>query len=304
LEPAPATELPRAMENRHAWRYLRTFSLAAFAIYCISAMSGEPGGPLAMREPERICAVSDERVDIIGLEECQANPDTKIEGGNIRLVKEGIEMEPELSYCVPKSLHFIWLGKMLPEKYQKNIHTFRKHNPDYQINLWTELISDELRKNLSTVDIHDINSILDEFVVKPLYDKEENVGGRSDILRYEVIYRNGGVYFDTDSVCVKPFKDVLTHSFVSHVEGWKNICNGVFGFPKGSKFLEYVFRALEWNINDDENLGVPWKTGPAFLSGAYINYNDTLINMINQKYLVNAETNNSLVYQTMDAAWM
>jgi len=48
---------------------------------------------------------------------------------------------------------------------------------------------------------------------------------------------------------VKPFRDVLTHSFVSHVEGWKNICNGVFGFPKGSKFLEYVFRALEWNMN-------------------------------------------------------
>jgi len=57
-------------------------------------------------------------------------------------------------------------------------------------------------------------------------------------------------------------------------------------------------------MNDDENLGVPWKTGPPFFSGAYINYNDTLINMINQKYLVTAGNNVSLVYQTMDAAWM
>ena len=29
-------------------------------------------------------------------------------------------------------------------------------------------------------------SSLEEYVVKPLYDREENVGGRSDILRYEV----------------------------------------------------------------------------------------------------------------------
>jgi len=249
------------------------------------------------------CQVQDDRVEILDLPRVMADPETRIEGGFVTVIKEGLFMEPEITYCVPKKLHFIWLGSVLPEKYQKNILTFRKLNPDYQINLWTELISDELRANLTTIEIHDIIRAMEDFVVKPIYDKEENFGARSDILRYEIIYRNGGVYFDTDSVCVKPFNDVLTHSFVAHVDWWKNICNGVFGLPKGSKFLEYVFRALEWNYNTDPKMNIPGKTGPGMLSGSFLNYNDTAINMIHQKYLVNSLTNDSLVYQTLDGSW-
>jgi len=249
--------------------------------------------------------VSDDRVEIINLSISQANESLRIEGGNIQEVKEGIEMEKERLYCVPKKLHFIWLGKLIPEKYQQNILSFRKYNPEYEINLWTETISDELRKNLSSITVRDVISEMSDYMTKALIDSEPNVGGKSDILRYEIVYRNGGVYLDTDSISVQPFKDVLTRSFVANIgDPWKNIQNSVFGFPKGSKFLEYVFRALVWNIEEGgEDLGVPWKTGPAFFSGAFVNYNDSNINMIDQKYLVQDKTEFSLSYQTMDATW-
>ena len=54
----------------------------------------------------------------------------------------------------------------------------------------------------------------------------------------QVIYQFGGIYVDTDSVCLKKFPEILQHSFVTHVlEPYYNVCNGAFGFPKHSGFL-------------------------------------------------------------------
>ena len=54
----------------------------------------------------------------------------------------------------------------------------------------------------------------------------------------EVVYQFGGIYLDTDSVCLEKFPEILQHSFVSHVlGGYNNVCNGVFGLPKHSGFL-------------------------------------------------------------------
>ncbi|XP_023335541.1 uncharacterized protein LOC111706843 [Eurytemora carolleeae] len=143
-----------------------------------------------------------------------------------------------------------------------------------------------------------------DYSLKDLFDQEENIGGKSDILRYEIVYRNGGVYFDTDSISLKPFFSLLTNSFVSqNYDGWNNIQNSVFGFPKGSKYLEYVMKALRWNIKQNNPNGVPSRTGPAFFSGAFVKYNDANIHMIHQKYLALPLSNTSISYQTYDATW-
>ena len=54
----------------------------------------------------------------------------------------------------------------------------------------------------------------------------------------QVVYQFGGMYLDTDSVCQEKFPNVLQHSFVAYVfEDYNNISNGIFGFPKKSRFL-------------------------------------------------------------------
>ena len=61
----------------------------------------------------------------------------------------------------------------------------------------------------------------------------EDVGGMTDILRYEIVYQFGGIYADTDSVCSRPFTREFLTSYVSHEPwGYKNICAGNFAFPK------------------------------------------------------------------------
>ncbi|XP_023341973.1 inositol phosphoceramide mannosyltransferase 3 [Eurytemora carolleeae] len=247
----------------------------------------------------------DPRVELTNLSITQKDPKTTIGGRNTQAITVDLPIEPETSYTVPKKLHFIWMGKHIPEKYQKNILTFVKVNPDYQVHLWTQIITNDLRKNLTGVNLEDIDREIKDYSVKDLLNQEENIGGKSDILRYEIVYRNGGVYFDTDSISLKPFFSLLTYSFVSqNYDGWNNIQNSVFGFPKGSKFLEFVMKALRWNIKKNNPNSVPWRTGPAFFSGAFVKYNDTNIHMIHQKYLALPKSNTSISYQTYDATWI
>jgi len=246
---------------------------------------------------------TDDRITVLNLSHAQRNSETIIGGWAVKSVEETLERHPEKTYCVPKTIHFIWLGDEIPIKYQNNIITFTKVNPDYEIVLWTEIITEEVKRSLTKVSIRDIRKEMENYQTKPLFGRESNVGVISDILRYEIVYRNGGVYYDTDSISLKPLQDALTHSFVSNaLDPYHNICNSVFGFPKGSMFLEYVLRQLKVNINKSPNASPPGKSGPAFFSGAFVAYGDDNINMISQKDLL-FQSSTALTYQTMDASW-
>ena len=88
---------------------------------------------------------------------------------------------------IPKVVHQIWVGdKPLPDKYKKWQTTWQSI-PGWTYKLWT----DNEVENLTLTN-------------RTLYDKETNMGARSDILRLEILYREGGVYVDTDFECLKP----------------------------------------------------------------------------------------------------
>src|SRR5579862_4669334 len=39
---------------------------------------------------------------------------------------------------IPKSIHFIWVGKLLNSDGRNNIKNWKKTNPDYDVNLWID----------------------------------------------------------------------------------------------------------------------------------------------------------------------
>jgi len=242
------------------------------------------------------------------------SPDLEIEVSSIDVLREEMikgsnndhhfanKSSVEGSYTVPKTVHFIWTGKPIPQKYIKNIQTFAM-NKDYEIILWTD---ENTLNSLQTPDgfkVKDINSV--ELINTEAIKDEGNPGAKSDIYRLEIVYQFGGIYTDTDSVCLKRFPEILQHSFVSYVfGGWNNICNGVFGFPKHSAFLRFALDTLKrnWLRPGYKDRYIPVKTGPTFLTSMFVHNNDSNINMIHQDYLV-LKSDKSITYQTMDASW-
>ena len=73
---------------------------------------------------------------------------------------------------IPKIIHQIWLGSSLPEKYKRFQQSWKKYHPDWTYILWSEKEIEEFGlKN------------------KKIYDKTKNLGQKSDIARYEILYR-------------------------------------------------------------------------------------------------------------------
>lgn len=92
------------------------------------------------------------------------------------------------SHSIPKIIHQIWLGSDLPAVYKKWQKSWKKFHPDWEYMLWT----DESVKDLRLVN-------------ETIFHSTKNLGAKSDILRYELLARYGGLYVDTDFECLKSF---------------------------------------------------------------------------------------------------
>jgi hypothetical protein len=71
----------------------------------------------------------------------------------------------------------------------------------------------------------------------------EHPAHKADLVRLDLLLRDGGVYLDLDVLCVKPFAPLLRESFVLGQEGedgYEGVCNGVILAEPGAAF------AKEW----------------------------------------------------------
>ena len=223
-----------------------------------------------------------------------------------------IPIKPETNYIVPKILHFIWIGSPVSYIYVKNILTFVATNKDnYTYKLWV----DHYTPDIDGVLICDIRKEFlqdDQFINRNIYDIEPNWGAKADILRYEIIYREGGIFTDIDAISVKPFDIYFQRSFVSHIgEPYNDICNGIFGFPAGSNYLKYVINCLkEVRTYNYDYASLPTKlricllTGPILFRQCFEFYNDPNIQMISQQILTLSKDNpDAYTYHTYDSTW-
>ena len=60
---------------------------------------------------------------------------------------------PEVSYTVPRKIHFLWIQSPLPKKYFRNVLSYHRNNPEYQINLWLDQNTLENKLILESIKI-------------------------------------------------------------------------------------------------------------------------------------------------------
>lgn len=157
-------------------------------------------------------------------------------------------------YLIPKLIHFIWLGSPLPECSAILIETWRKFHPTWTIKVWTD-------------------SDIPEFQLqnKIAFDKARNYGEKSDIFRYEILYRYGGVYFDTDFECLKPFDDLHKSSefYTGTIGGtaeYHCLLNGLIGSRPGHPILKACIENIRVGNGDHDSARIFNDTGPHYFA--------------------------------------
>lgn len=93
-----------------------------------------------------------------------------------------------------RTIHYIWLGgKKKPAVVRKCIDSWKRHMPDWEIKEWNE-------SNLN-LDICPF--------CREAYDARR-FAFAADVLRFDIIYREGGLYFDTDVKVLKSFEELTS----------------------------------------------------------------------------------------------
>ena len=204
---------------------------------------------------------------------------------------------PETRYCVPRRLHFIWLGGNLPASLSANLQSFVVHTyASSELWLWGDEKPKEIPVGVRYRSVTHFRS-----TTQHLRSTISSLAEQSDLLRYEIIHQFGGIYIDIDSVCQKPFDAVFTGSFVSHTFGnYNNIQNSMFGFPPQSEFLRFVLLSLMENyqhFNASQDGFLPNRAGPQFFTSCFLQFADPLVTMMDQTITMHTKGQSYVMHQ-------
>lgn len=116
---------------------------------------------------------------------------------------------------IPKIIHFCWFGgNPLPPLALECIASWRKFLPEYEIWQWSErpLNENEMadayeNENLKADRIMTFNVNSIPYTTEAY--RQKKYAFVSDYARFWIMYKYGGVYFDTDVEVIKPMDDII-----------------------------------------------------------------------------------------------
>lgn len=132
---------------------------------------------------------------------------------------------------IPKIIHYCWFGgNPLPPLAFKCIKSWKKYCPGYEIIEWNE----------SNYDIS----------AAPLYVRQAYEAKKwafvSDYVRLQIIYQNGGIYFDTDVELIKGPEALLGYSAYFGFQNQEHVATGLgFGAERHAPILAQMLLAYQ-----------------------------------------------------------
>lgn len=168
------------------------------------------------------------------------------------------KITPSENLKIPKIVHQIWIGKAVPEKFKLFQESWKKYHPDWEYKLWIYQ------------DVDDFH-----FYNEDLIKESRNPGEISDIMRYEILYRFGGLYVDFDFECLRPHDEL--HKMYDFYIGIQPLDTefvqlgiGLIGSIPGHPILRHAIVSMRssWNHLDYEH-NPPKRTGPIFFTKSF-----------------------------------
>jgi mannosyltransferase OCH1-like enzyme len=156
-------------------------------------------------------------------------------------------------YRIPKKIHMIWLGSAPPAFVRKMFDSWKRMHSDWSVKLWTQ----------KDVDSFHLKN-------KQIYKAAKNWGEKSDIFRYELLEREGGIYVDADFECLQPFDEICkrTDFFtgVAYSEGLPHFYNGLIGCRPGHPIIQRCVNDLQIGCGDNNFQRILHATGPHYFT--------------------------------------
>lgn len=150
---------------------------------------------------------------------------------------------------IPTTIHQIWLGSKVPERILKNAKSIKSANPGYEYKLWTDADAEAFH-----------------FDNKKIFNEVKNFGQKSDILRYAILKKYGGIYLDTDFIGIKSFDNLIHLDFFTGVSYDKEptLFNGLIGCVPENELMKEL--NVFGEIYNSDGMDIIKTTGPWYMT--------------------------------------
>jgi mannosyltransferase OCH1-like enzyme len=163
---------------------------------------------------------------------------------------------------IPHILHQIWVGpNEIPKQSKKFMKEIKALHPTFEYRLWTN--KDITKENFDNYE----------------YIKNtKSYAQMSDIMRYEILYKHGGIYLDSDFKIFKSLEPLLTNDLVVCTEDMFTNIHISNSFIACTKHNPNLKRCVDNIVKTNFNLDISIATGPIyFRKNININRNVTIL---------------------------
>lgn len=126
---------------------------------------------------------------------------------------------------IPKIIHYSWFGSEKPADVEKNIESWKNELKDWQFIEWNE-------KNWN----------VNQYVFASQMYTDKNWGYIADPIRFDVLFRFGGVYLDTDMILNKSIDEFLDNTNFFGFMYTNNLHTGMIGAEKNSDLMGEILK--------------------------------------------------------------
>jgi glycosyl transferase-like sugar-binding protein len=158
---------------------------------------------------------------------------------------------------IPKVIHRIWLGRRrIPDQAEHFWQRFAELHPGWELRTWT--------------DADDYSWLAN----RELFEAAQTWTSRSDVLRFELLARHGGIYVDVDVEPIRSFEPLLTHRAFVGLESPGVMCGAILGSEAAHPAIQALIRSLPGWTKGRPNADPGTWAGPAFLTAQWIGRED------------------------------
>lgn len=157
---------------------------------------------------------------------------------------------------IPKIIHQIWIGKEVPQEFRSFQLSWKILHPDWEYRLWTQ------------ADVPFLHMVNEQYFMQ-----SRNYGEKSDLMRYEILYKYGGVYVDFDFECLRPL-DILHHTCDLYVgiqpldSDYVQLGIGIIGARPGHPIIKHCIDTVKDDWHREE--GATVKSGPIHFTRSFL----------------------------------